>query len=119
VALLVVDEAARVDDSLYQAIRPMLAASRGKLVCLSSAWARRGWFYDAWQQSVGSWDRVNIMASQCSRIDPAFLEEERQALGERIYQREYECVFSTGDDAAFDYDSVMAALTAGSEEPLF
>jgi hypothetical protein len=36
VALLVIDEAARVDDNLYRAVRPMLAVSRGRLVALST-----------------------------------------------------------------------------------
>src|SRR5262249_12103297 len=35
VVLLVIDEAARVDDALYQAVRPMLAVSQGRLVALS------------------------------------------------------------------------------------
>ena len=35
-ALLIVDEAARVDDSLYYAVRPMLAVSGGSLMMLST-----------------------------------------------------------------------------------
>ena len=37
--LLVIDEAARVDDSLYEAVRPMLAVTGGRLVALSTPWA--------------------------------------------------------------------------------
>src|SRR5262249_10793523 len=33
--LLIIDEAARVDDLLYRAVRPMLAVSRGRLLALS------------------------------------------------------------------------------------
>jgi hypothetical protein len=36
VSLLLVDEAARVDDSLYYAVRPMLAVSGGSLLMLST-----------------------------------------------------------------------------------
>jgi hypothetical protein len=36
VNLLVIDEAARVDDSLYRSVRPMLAVSGGRLVALST-----------------------------------------------------------------------------------
>src|SRR5262249_843209 len=35
VNLLVLDEAARVPDDLYRAVRPMLAVSGGRLICLS------------------------------------------------------------------------------------
>jgi len=42
--LLIIDEAARVHDSLYEAVRPMLAVTGGRLVALSAPWGRRGWF---------------------------------------------------------------------------
>ena len=47
-ALLVVDEAARVDDSLYYALRPMLAVSGGTLMMLSTPFGKRGVFYEEW-----------------------------------------------------------------------
>jgi hypothetical protein len=50
VRLLVVDEAARVPDDLYFSIRPMLAVSGGRLVCLSTPFGKRGFFYEAWTE---------------------------------------------------------------------
>jgi hypothetical protein len=44
VRLLVVDEAVRVPDDLYFSIRPMLAVSGGRLVCLSTPFGKRGFF---------------------------------------------------------------------------
>src|SRR3712207_6787644 len=44
-ALLIVDEAARVDDELYFAVRPMLAVSGGALMMLSTPAGRRGIFF--------------------------------------------------------------------------
>src|SRR5262249_5829927 len=41
VTLLVIDEAARVPDDLYRAVRPMLAVSDGRLVCLSTPYGKR------------------------------------------------------------------------------
>lgn len=120
VALLIVDEAARVPDALYYAIRPMLAVSGGALVCLSSAYARQGFFFDAWTQGGPEWERIQIMATECPRIDAAFLAEERLALGERIFKREYGCVFSAADDAVFAPEAIDAALAAlASAPPLF
>src|ERR671913_617118 len=40
--LLLIDEASRVDDGLYYAIRPMLAVSGGSLMMLSTPFGRRG-----------------------------------------------------------------------------
>lgn len=42
VDLLILDEAARVDDDLYYAIRPMLAVSGGTMMMLSTPAGRRG-----------------------------------------------------------------------------
>jgi hypothetical protein len=72
VRLLVIDEAARVPDALYYSVRPMLAVSRGQLVCLSTPFGKRGWFYDEWHGSQ-TWERVKITATHCPRIDPGFL----------------------------------------------
>lgn len=119
VRMLIVDEAARVPDDLYRAVRPMLAVSGGRLVCLSTAYAQQGFFFEAYQNGGPEWLRVKVMASECKRIQASFLEEERAVMGPRIYAREYECEFCSADDAAFDYDSIKAAMTTGGEAPLF
>jgi hypothetical protein len=51
VSMLVIDEAARVADDLYRAVRPMLAVSRGSLVCLSTPFGKRGFFFQEWPAS--------------------------------------------------------------------
>jgi hypothetical protein len=108
VALLVVDEAARVSDSLYRSVRPMLAVSGGRLVCLSTPFGKRGFFHDEWFGS-GPWERVRITARQCPRITPAFLAEERLALGERWFRQEYECSFEDVIDCVFAAADIEAA----------
>src|SRR5215218_6288997 len=45
-ALLILDEAARVADELYFAVRPMLAVSGGALMLLSTPFGKRGIFYE-------------------------------------------------------------------------
>jgi hypothetical protein len=116
VRLLVIDEASRVPDALYYAVRPMLAVSGGRLIALSTPFGRRGWFFEEWQ-GQGRWARVRVEARDCPRITPAFLAEERQALGERWYRQEYECSFEEVIDAVFGYDDVMAACS--DAPPLF
>jgi hypothetical protein len=109
VRLLVVDEAARVDDPLYYAIRPMLAISGGRMVCLTTPFGKRGFFYNEWTGDR-PWDRVKVTASECPRISEKFLGEERASLGERWYQQEYECSFEENDDGVFRSDDILAAL---------
>jgi hypothetical protein len=118
VALLVIDEAARVADELMAGVRPMLAVSGGKLVMLSTPWSRDGFFFREWTEGEG-WHRVEVRAHQVRRITPKFLAEELRVYGPRIFSREYECAFIESEGAAFDFDSVKRAMVAGGEPPLF
>jgi hypothetical protein len=93
VSLLVIDEAARVPDDLYRAVRPMLAVSNGRLICLSTPYGKRGFFYDAWARGGSDWHRIEVPANRISRIRPQFLEQERRGLGESWYRQEYLCSF--------------------------
>lgn len=117
-ALLIVDEAARVEDGLYYAIRPMLAVGGGALVMLSTPAGRRGVFFEEWSEGNAPWERYEASAAECPRIPESFLEEERRALPARIFRQEYECSFEETEDQVFSYEDVAAAM---SEEvtPLF
>lgn len=110
VSLLVIDEASRVSDDLYRAVRPMLSVSGGRLAALSTPFGKRGWFFDEWSGG-NDWHRFKVTAHQCPRITPAFLAEERKALGDRWFRQEYECSFEESIDAVFGYTDVQAALT--------
>ncbi len=116
-SLLVIDEAARVPDSLYFAVRPMLAVSGGAMMCVSSAYAKMGFFYEEYTGS-NRWERLKIKATECPRISPDFLEEERQAMGDLFFDREYNCVFSEATDAVFRESDIMNALS-DDVEPFF
>ncbi len=85
VSLLIIDEAARVPDDLYRAVRPMLATSNGRLICLSTPYGKRGFFYDCWANGGDDWLRIEIPADQGRRITPEFLAQERRSLGESWY----------------------------------
>ena len=117
VALLIIDEAARVQDALYCSVRPMLAVSRGQMVALSTPFGKRGWFHDEWH-GPGDWERVRITAEECPRIPADFLNEERRALGERWYRQEYLCSFEDVIDAVFAYSDIQAAMS-DEVQPLF
>jgi phage terminase large subunit-like protein len=119
VDLLIVDEAARVDDPLYHAVRPMLAVSGGRLMMLSTPYGKRGVFYEEWTREPGEgWERYEIPASEVPRISETFLEEERRALPRRVFRQEYECSFEDTEDAVFSYEDVAGAITE-EVTPLF
>jgi hypothetical protein len=115
--LLLVDEASRVDDGLYYAIRPMLAVSGGRLMMLSTPAGRRGVFHEEWTNGEG-WERYEIPAEEVPRIPPGFLAEERTALPAFIYEQEYCCRFIETEDQLFGYDLVASSIT-DEVAPLF
>lgn len=115
VALLVVDEAARVPDDLYYSVRPMLAVSGGRLIALSTPFGTRGWWYEAWK-SQEPWQRWEIPASKCPRISPEFLEEEKRVLGSFWFEQEYNCAFIDAQTQLFRREDVDAMFTEKVKE---
>jgi hypothetical protein len=116
-SLLILDEAARVDDELYFAVRPMLAVSGGALMMMSTPYGKRGVFYEEWTSGRG-WERYEVPARDCPRISEAFLEEERAALPPFIYRQEYECSFEDTEDQVFTSELIDSAVTS-EVKPLF
>jgi hypothetical protein len=119
VSLLILDEASRVADELYFAVRPMLAVSGGALMMLTTPYGKRGVFYEEWTREPGAgWERYEVPASECPRIPAEFLEEEREALPSWVYRQEYECSFEETEDQVFTTEMVERAVTA-EVTPLF
>jgi hypothetical protein len=106
VDLLLVDEAARVSDELFVAVRPMVAVSGGAIVAASTPAGMFGWWYDAWV-GAADWERVRVPWTDCPRLGVSVIDAEREALGVHFAQ-EYECEFATG--GATTYISVQQLM---------
>lgn len=117
VSLVIEDEASRVDDNLYRAVRPMLAVSSGKIMLMSTPWGKRGHFFEEWTGG-NLWERIEIPATVCPRISPVFLEEEMKSQGAWWFSQEYMCQFMETTDSLFNYDTIMAAMD-DDLQPLF
>lgn len=118
VGLLIIDEAARVADALYRAVRPMLAVSGGRLAALSTPWGKRGWFYDSWTAGE-AWQRVKVTAAECPRISPKFLEEERRAMPEAVFRQEYFCEFQDSAGQIFSGEEIEAFVSHAAAPAVF
>jgi len=116
VTRLIIDEASRVPDNLYRTARPMLATSRGRLVCLSTPYGRRGFFHKAWADGGPDWMRVEVPAAKVARIPPEFLEEERRELGESWFRQEYCCSFEALEGLVYP-DFARCVVPAGETVP--
>jgi hypothetical protein len=110
VSLMLVDEAARVRDELYEAVKPMLATTDGALWLMGTPYGKRGFFYREWAHGGEDWLRIEAPATECARIPARFLNEEREKKGERLFRQEYLCEFVQGDDALFREEDVVACM---------
>ena len=114
VSLLLIDEASRVTDEMYQALRPMLAVSDGDLWMMSTPMGKRGFFYETWAHGE-SWAKFATAATECPRISEAFLKEERRVQGDQWFRQEYLCEFVDNGMEVFGRELVEMALDGGKE----
>ena len=115
VCLLLIDEAARVEDAMYKGLRPMLAVGNGDLWLMSTPRGKRGFFYECWEQGGPEWFRVRVPATECARIPREFLEAERRAVGPLWFAQEFMGEFVDSGTAVFGRDLVDRAVDDGFE----
>ena len=112
VSMIIIDEAARVPDVVYKALRPMLAVGDGDLWLLSTPMGRRGFFYEEFAFGGERWARFEAPATACpERISAAFLEDELASMGAAWVKQEYFCEFVDEGGTMFDRQLVEDALT--------
>jgi hypothetical protein len=116
--MVVVDEAALCLDSLFTAVRPMLGTTDGKMVCLSTPFGRRGWFFEQWVGADPTWERIVSRAVDCPRISPEFLAEERRMLGPAMFSQEHECMFIESEGQVFSTESIEACFRGAEDVPI-
>ena len=114
VDLLIMDEAARVEDELYHAVTPMLATTNGRLIALSTPWGRRGWWSDSWYGSQ-PWKRVMVPATECPRISPEFLDQQRESMGDWWFRQEFLCEFIDAESSVFRSADIAALFDDPAE----
>jgi hypothetical protein len=117
-ALVVIDEAAFVEDATVNALRPMLAVGGGRLMALSTPYGRRGAFFQAWSSPGDEWHKIKITAADCPRISPEFLESERRAIGDWWFRQEFMGEFLETAAQLFRLEDINRALS-DDVKPLF
>ena len=112
-SMILIDEAARVPDEMYEALRPMLAVGNGDLWLMSTPCGQRGFFYETWAGSSGNaeeWMRISVKATECPRISSSFLNGERGAMTQAKFSQEYLCEFHGDGTEYFDRELIEAAV---------
>ncbi len=106
---MLVDEASRVADEIYRAMRPSLVVCDGDLWLMSTPNGRSGFFWEEWQNGGDDWERISVAAPDCPRISARALEEERATQGEKWFRQEYLCEFVEREGAVFSRAILDAA----------
>ena len=109
--LLVFEEAAVIPSEMFEVLTGSLAATNGALWLISSAGPDHGFFYDQWRHREASWTRFKITATECPRISPEFLQQERLLIGEPAFRREFLCEFLPQGDQVISRELLEAALS--------
>jgi hypothetical protein len=110
VSMLVIDEAALVEDRMFNALRPMLAIGEGDIWLISTPRGRRGFFYETWEFGGADWTRFSVRGTDCTRISRRFLEESRAFMGPTWFGQEFLCEFVDNELGTFDRDLIQRAL---------
>src|SRR5882724_4982445 len=110
VSLMLIDEASRVEDKLYRAMRPALAVGNGDLWLMSTPNGKRGFFHAEWTGGGPQWQRIGATAEECPWINADFLADERKSMTDAFFRQEYMCEFGEAEGRVFSQESIDAAF---------
>jgi hypothetical protein len=108
--VIVEDEAAQCSEELFIALTPMMATNpECKFIMASTPFGQREHFYKTWMEGGPEWLKLKVVASDCTRITKAFLEEERIRKGPYMYAQEYEGQFVASSTQLISHESILKA----------
>ena len=109
--LLIIDEAARVDDDVFASVLPMVA-SDGAIWALSTPWGRRGWFFDLHESPANGWERHKVTVYESAQYTQRRIAEMRSTVGSFTFASDYECIFGDTDTQLFPTEMIRRAISA-------
>jgi hypothetical protein len=115
VNLLIVDEASRIPHSIIIATQPMILASKGDIIMLSTPAGQGNFFYEQWSDSHSPWERIIARAADCPRFDPEMLAQMRRDFGPAMAAQEFDCEFLRDDQQVFSTDSIDVMFDTDEE----
>lgn len=110
-ALVIVDEAARVEDAYFHAVTPTLATGDGRLLLCSTPYGMQGFFADLWHEGGDTWERYRVPATSVPTISAGFLAEQKRSMPEWLFAQEYMVEFrEDGGGGVFSFDTIAACI---------
>ncbi|MGO9179278.1 MAG: terminase large subunit domain-containing protein [Candidatus Limnocylindrales bacterium] len=115
--LVLLDEAAKIERALYEAIRPMVAVTGGRIVMLSTPWLAEGFFWEAATGADPGWVVRTVPCWDIPTIRRDFLDAELASLGRSVFAREYECSFENAGAGLFTLAQLRALTDPALRAP--
>jgi terminase large subunit-like protein len=108
-AMVIVDEAARIDDQLWEALLPMTRGA-ARIILLSTPAGRRGIFYEQWASQSPDWHRIRVAATESKLWTEKELSRQRELLGDYSFKQEFGLEFIAAEGQIFMDDVIEAAF---------
>ncbi len=87
VNMLIADEAAFINDLVWQAVTPMLATTKGTQILLSTPFGKDNYFAKCFKDD--NFKKFHVSSEDCERIDKSFLKQEKVRMTKLQYAQEY------------------------------
>lgn len=134
--LIIIEEASRVPDEAYKAIKPVIAASvkgSGKILAISTPFGQRGFFYKRFIEN-NDWTKYFVTAKreyldtsnkvidynplldknkifESERLTKEYIEEEIRENGIKWVRQEYYCEFTSSESQVFSHELILKAFS--------
>lgn len=109
--LILIDEAAKIPDKVWYSLAGTQAAvARPVTWLLSTPAGHTGFFSDLWHSPDPHWTRIQVPATECSRISAEFLAQKQKELPPWVFAQEFLCQFGDAARSVFKDEDIKAAL---------
>jgi hypothetical protein len=108
-ALLIIDEAAFVEEATWTAARALVATG-GRLVVQSTPAGEYGSFFELVKANAPEWAHFVVRSDEVPTISAEFLAQERRAMTPDAYATEYECQFGRAGATLFTADRIASLI---------
>lgn len=107
--LLIADEAAFINEEVWNSVTPALAITRGSIWLLSTPYLSEGYYYECFHNDT--FKSFHQSAEDCPRRDDEFLAEKKRTLTRAQYAQMYLGEFVDGFHRIFSEDWINAVCT--------
>lgn len=115
VDMLIADEAAFINEDVWQAVTPMLATTKGNIILLSTPFGKGGYFYSCFQNPA--YKHFHVSSEDCPRIDKAFLALEKERMTRVQWQQEYCGEFVDEAQMFFNTELIKSCMLHKTDMP--